>query len=75
MNQQDRFGNIHYLKTYYYLDANDLNQDGNAQLKSSKSFTPDEAARVGGVQVKRLLIKERRLRRRQRQYRKANGLS
>ena len=58
MNQQDRFGNIHYLQTYYYLDANDLNQDGSAKLKSSKSFTPEEAARVGGVQVKKLLLKD-----------------
>jgi hypothetical protein len=58
MNQQDRFGNIHYLQTYYYLDANDLNQDGSARLKSSKSFTPEEAARVGGVQVKKLLLKD-----------------
>ena len=39
MNQQDRFGNIHYLQTYYYLDANDPNQDGSAKLKSSRSLT------------------------------------
>jgi hypothetical protein len=58
MNQQDRFGNIHYLQTYYYLDANDLNQDGGAKLKSSKSLTPEEAARVGAVQVKKLLLKD-----------------
>lgn len=58
MNQQDRFGNIHYLQTYYYLDANDLNQDGSAKLKSSKSLTPEEAARVGAVQVKKLLLKD-----------------
>jgi hypothetical protein len=58
MNQQDRFGNIHYLSTYYYLDANDPNQDGSAKLKSSKSLTPEEAARVGAVQVKKLLLKD-----------------
>ena len=58
MNQQDRFGNIHYLQTYYYRDANDLNQDGSAKLKSSKSLAPDEAARVGAVQVKKLLLKD-----------------
>jgi hypothetical protein len=28
MNQQDRFGNIHYLTTYYYMDAADLDGDG-----------------------------------------------
>ncbi len=58
MNQQDRFGNIHDLQTYYYLDANDLNQDGSAKLKSSKSLTPEEAARVGAVQVKKMLLKD-----------------
>jgi hypothetical protein len=58
MNQQDRFGNIDYLTTYYYLDANDLNQDGSAKLKSSESLTPEEAARVGAVQVKKLLLKD-----------------
>ena len=58
MNQQDRFGNIHYLQTYYYLDANDPNQDGSAKLKSSRSLTPEEAARFGAVQVKKLLLKD-----------------
>jgi hypothetical protein len=58
MNQQDRFGNIHYLATYFYLDPNDLNQDGSAKLKSSKNITPEEAARVGAVQVKKLLLKD-----------------
>jgi hypothetical protein len=58
MNQQDRFGNIHYLATYYYLDANDLDQGGSAKLKSSKSLTSEEAARVGAVQVKKLLLKD-----------------
>jgi hypothetical protein len=58
MNQQDRFGNIHYLTTYYYLDANDRNQEGSAKLKSSESLTPEEAARVGAVQVKKLLLKD-----------------
>ena len=38
MNQQDRFGNIHYLQTYYYLDANDRTPDGSAKLKSKKSL-------------------------------------
>ncbi len=58
MNQQDRFGNIHYLTTYYYHDTNDLNQDGSAKLKSSEGLTPEEAARVGAVQVKKLLLKD-----------------
>jgi hypothetical protein len=58
MNQQDRFGNIHDLQTYYYRDASDLNPDGSAKLKSSKSLTPEEAARVGAVQVKKMLLKD-----------------
>jgi hypothetical protein len=58
MNQQDRFGNIHYLQTYYYLDPDDPNQDGSAKLKSSKSLTPEEAAQVAAVQVKKLLLKD-----------------
>jgi hypothetical protein len=58
MNQQDRFGNIHDLQTYYYRDANDLNPDGSAKLKSSRSLAPEEAARVGAVQVKKMLLKD-----------------
>lgn len=58
MNQQDRFGNIHYLGTYYYRDTTDLNPDGSAKLKSSKTLTPAEAAKVGAVQVKELLLKD-----------------
>ena len=58
MNQQDRFGNIHYLQTYYYLDANDRNQDGSAKLKTKNSLTPDEVAQLKAVQVKTLLLKD-----------------
>jgi hypothetical protein len=58
MNQQDRFGNIHYLETYYYRDTTDLNPDGTAKLKSSKTLTPEEAAKAGAVQVKQMLLKD-----------------
>jgi hypothetical protein len=58
MNQQDRFGNIHFLQTFYYRDANDLNADGSAKLKSKKSLTPEEVARLGAVQVKTMLLKD-----------------
>jgi hypothetical protein len=58
MNQQDRFGNIHYLETYYYRDVADLNPDGSAKLKSSRILTPAEAAKVGAVQVKQMLLKD-----------------
>lgn len=58
MNQQDRFGNIHYVETYYYHDARDLNPDGSAKLKSSRRLTPEEASQVGAVQVKEMLLKD-----------------
>jgi len=58
MNQQDRFGNIHYLTTYYYIDAADLDADGSPKLKSSKDLTPEEAAKLGAVQLKTMLLKD-----------------
>jgi hypothetical protein len=58
MNQQDRFGNIHYIESYYYHDTKELNQDGSPKLKSSKKLTPQEAAQVGAVQVKEMLLKD-----------------
>ena len=58
MNQQDRFGNIHYLETYYYRDSTDLNSDGTPKLKSSKTLTPEEVAKAGAVQVKQMLLKD-----------------
>ena len=58
MNQQDRFGNIHYLETYYYRDTTDLNSDGTPKLKSSKTLMPEEVAKAGAVQVKQMLLKD-----------------
>jgi hypothetical protein len=58
MNQQDRFGNVHYLATYYYLDPKDLDRDDNPKLKSSQDLTPEEVARVGAVQIKKMLLKD-----------------
>jgi hypothetical protein len=58
MNQQDRFGNIHYLATYYYVDAADLDGDGSPKLKSAKNLTPEEATRLGAVQIKKMLLKD-----------------
>jgi hypothetical protein len=58
MNQQDRFGNIHYVETYYYRDPNDLNPDGSARLKSSRKLTPDAVSKVGAVQVKEMMLKD-----------------
>jgi hypothetical protein len=58
MNQQDRFGNIHYLETFYYRDTTDLNSDGTPKLKSSKTLTAAEAAKVSAVKVKQMLLKD-----------------
>jgi hypothetical protein len=58
MNQQDRFGNIHYVETYYYRDIKDLTPDGSPKLKSSRALTPDEATQLGAVQVKEMLLKD-----------------
>jgi hypothetical protein len=58
MNQQDRFGNIHFYETYYYRDNKDRNPDGSAKLKSSRDLTPEEAAQAQAVQVKEMLLKD-----------------
>src|ERR1700722_14216735 len=58
MTQQDRFGNIHYVETYYYRDPNDLNPDGSARLKSSGKLTPDAVSKFGAVQVKEMMLKD-----------------
>jgi hypothetical protein len=55
MNQQDRFGNLHYLEVYYYQDPTDLNPDGSKKIKSSKD-APANA--MGAVQVKKMLLKD-----------------
>ena len=58
MNQQDRFGNIHFIETSYYLDTKNLNADGSAKLKSDKNLTPQESTEVGAVQVKEMILKD-----------------
>ena len=58
MNQQDRFGNVHYQETYYYRDSADPNPDGSPKLKSSRKLTPEQVAQLGAVQVKTLLLKD-----------------
>jgi hypothetical protein len=58
MNQQDRFGNVHYQETYYYRDTADSNADGSPKLKSSRKLTPEQVAQLGAVQVKTLLLKD-----------------
>ena len=58
MNQQDRFGNIHYRQTYYYRDTADSTPDGSPKLKSDSKLTSSQVAQLGAVQVKTLLLKD-----------------
>jgi hypothetical protein len=58
MNQQDRFGNIAFVETYYYLDKKDLNPGGGPKLKSSRKLAPDEITQLGAVQIKKMLLKD-----------------
>ena len=55
---RNRFGNVHYLATYYYPDPKDLDRDDNPKLKSSQDLTAEEVARVGAVQIKKMLLKD-----------------
>ncbi len=52
LNQQDRFGNIHDLPAYYYLDA----QDG--KVKSKRKLTAGEVAQRKAVKVKQMMLKD-----------------
>lgn len=58
MNQQDRFGNVHYRQTYYYVDRTDPDPDGSPKLKSASTLTPAQIAQLGAVKVKTLLLKD-----------------
>jgi hypothetical protein len=58
MNQQDRFGNVHYLEVYYYQDPKNLNADGSKKVKSSKTPPADTVLVAGAVQVKKMLLKD-----------------
>jgi hypothetical protein len=58
MSQQDRFGNIHYVETYYYHDSKELNPNGSAKLQSIRKLTSEQAAQLGAVQVKEMLLKD-----------------
>jgi hypothetical protein len=58
MNQQDRFGNVHYRQTYFYLDRADPNPDGSPKVETASSLTPAQIGQLGAVQVKTLLLKD-----------------
>lgn len=56
LNQQDRFGNIHFVLSAYRFDPSDLNEDGVPNLKSEENPTAEEAQ--GAVVVKRMVMKD-----------------
>ncbi|MEO9062357.1 MAG: hypothetical protein ABI270_10000 [Nitrosospira sp.] len=52
LNQQDRFGNIHEVPVYYYLDA----QDG--KVRNERKLTADEVTQRKAVKVKQMMLKD-----------------
>lgn len=58
LNQQDRFGNIHYVEKYYYRDLNDLNKNGVPEIKTKKKLSAEEVAERGAVKVKEMILKD-----------------
>ena len=58
MSQQDRFGNIHFVTKYYYIDRNETDDDGNPQVRSKKDLKPEEVKALGAVAVKEMILKD-----------------
>lgn len=58
MNQEDRFGNIHFQNHYVYRDRNDLDSDGNPKVKTKKSMGPSEIAATSALPVKLMLLND-----------------
>ena len=52
LNQQDRFGNIHELPTYYYLNAQ------NGKVQSERKLTADEVTQRKAVKIKQMMLKD-----------------
>lgn len=57
MNQQDRFGNIHYVMRFYYLSKN-AGDNSPGEIVVSDKLKPDEVAQLGAVQVKKMMLKD-----------------
>ncbi|MFN8943342.1 MAG: hypothetical protein ACK5WZ_01805 [Pseudobdellovibrionaceae bacterium] len=56
LGQQDRFGNIHYIKKYFYTRTNAA---GQFDVKSEKKLEKiPEALRASAVEVKEMLLKD-----------------
>lgn len=58
MNQQDRFGNIHYQEKWYYRDPSATDKKGNPKIKSEGKLTQDEVNQLGAVRVKEMVLKD-----------------
>jgi len=58
MNQQDRFGNIHYIESYYYLDSKDANSDGTPKLKWKPKLKSDQAPPANSLVIKEMMLKD-----------------
>lgn len=54
LNQQDRFGNIHYTNSYYYLDSS----DGAIKVKHTTKMDEVEVRRTDAVLVKQMMLKD-----------------
>ncbi|MGZ3748444.1 MAG: hypothetical protein ACXWRE_13730 [Pseudobdellovibrionaceae bacterium] len=53
LNQQDRFGNIHFTNSFFYLDSSE-----GLKVKSENIMTEEEILRTGAVQVKNMMLKD-----------------
>jgi len=54
LNQQDRFGNIHFTKAYYFVGAT----EGVPQVLFTRTMEMEEVRSVGAVQVKQMMLKD-----------------
>jgi hypothetical protein len=57
MNQQDRFGNIHYINKYFFRTG-DKTKAGLPEIDSDKKLTPEEIKKYGAVQVREMILKD-----------------
>jgi hypothetical protein len=53
LNQQDRFGNVHYTSAFLYLDSSD-----GMRIKSKNKMTEDEVRRTGALIIKTMMLKD-----------------
>ncbi|MGE4130826.1 MAG: hypothetical protein AB7F86_04270 [Bdellovibrionales bacterium] len=50
LSQEDRFGNIHALEAWAYVDA--------GVVKTKKNLTPEEVQTLGAVKIKKMILKD-----------------